>query len=100
MGNGQFDRTAHWLELVGAARRALGLQLWLEFVAPSEHQPPGRIGLEDLATVGDATVGEHQSPGRSSPPIALLVHAEPILLHDFGIGERRPKFLWRRADER
>ena len=54
MGDRQFDRTAHWLKLVGAARRALGPQLRLEFVAPSEYQPPRRIDLEDLDLGADA----------------------------------------------
>ena len=58
-----------------------------------------RIGLDDLASVGDPTVTLNHLPFGSGGPLAFAVNAEPVLLHEFHVvGQRRPELFGRGAD--
>jgi hypothetical protein len=98
VGDGEPDRACGGLQLHRAERRALGLELRLVLVQPADHQAPRRVGLDDLAGVGDATVALHHLPGGSRAPLAFAARAEPVLLHELRVGQRRPELLRRRAD--
>src|ERR1700733_13197350 len=65
---------------------------------PANHEATRRVGFDDLAGVEDLTVAGHQLPRRSSRPLAFAAHAEPILFHEFAVGQGRPQFLRRGAD--
>src|SRR6185312_15051482 len=80
VGDGKPDGRSEALQLQRAQRLALRLQLGLGLMTPADHQPPWRLGFEDLARIGDGTAGLHHLPSRSWRPVALATGAEPILL--------------------
>jgi len=59
----QFYRTRQRFKIKRAPRIALGFHLRFPFIAPFEDKTLGRIDLDDLAGIGQAAIGEIQSPG-------------------------------------
>ena len=57
-----------------------------------------RLDLEDLAAVADAAVGDHDPPGRAGLPLGFLPGLGPVLAGEFGVDQRLPQLLRRRAD--
>src|SRR5579862_656346 len=84
---GELDRSASGFQLHRAQRVTFGLELGILLVPPANHQTARWLGLDDLPGIGDTPVAGDHLPRGSSGPLALAVHAEPILLHEFGVGE-------------
>src|SRR5215475_10459603 len=95
--SGQFHCVGDGLDLHGAERPALGLELGL-LVAPANAETLRRLKGDDLAGISHAAVGKHELPRSADLPIGLEVGAKPILLREFLARERRPQTLGRCAD--
>src|SRR6185437_7339358 len=79
-------------------RIAFRLQLRLELVAPADHQPLVRNGLQNLAGIGRAAVLKLEAPWRARLEVAFGRDAEPEFPDCLRIGQRRPQLLRRRAN--
>src|SRR5437867_9463938 len=79
MGDRTLHHTALRFDLDRAACIAFRLEIGHELVAPFDDDALERIDVEDLAGVGDATIGEDDLPGRALLPVSFLMGAEPIL---------------------
>ena len=66
--------------------------------ARASDEPPGRIDFQYLATVGDASVGNHDPPGRTPLPLAILPCVVPELAGEFGLDQSLPQLFRRGAD--
>src|SRR6516164_541032 len=86
--NGELDRLRMFFELIGQARMTFGAQLRSKFVAPCQAEPPLRLDFENLATVGDAPVGDHDPPGSTWLPFGFLHCFAPVAPREFG-GDQR-----------
>src|SRR5690242_4197720 len=98
MSDGELYGFPGWLELHRAEGIAFGLELRLVHMPPADDQAPGRVGFDDFAGVGDFPVGVEHFPRRAGGPLAFAVHAEPVLLLELRVGQRRPQLLRGRAD--
>ena len=88
VSDGELDRRSTGSQFHRAVRLAFDLELGFVQMPPADHEPPWRLGLDDLAGVGVAAIGVHQLPRGSRRPLAFTANAEPVLLHELHVGQR------------
>src|SRR5207253_86641 len=68
------------------------------FMAPADRKPSRSLELDDLAGVGETTIGKLELPRPSHPPVGFGPDPEPALLSEFRARQSRPESLGSRAD--
>ncbi len=67
------------------------LQVREELVLPGEDEFARFVGENDLATVGDAAIGDHGAPVASGRPVGFLPCFAPVAPGELWLRERVPE---------